>query len=140
MPPRKDGERRMNGIAGRSGGNRLCGTYDTTEYDGGPIKPKGMSQEQVLAWDEILGRLPQEALRKSDSYLLFELSGYVVASRKIMEQWLLDPADPDLAKVKNQITQKLQSLSGLFGLSPADRKRIQIATPKQEEDELSEFT
>lgn len=130
----------MNGIAGRSGGNRLCGTYDTSDYDGGPVKSKGMSEEQSAAWDEIVGRLPQEALRRCDSYLLFELSGYVVASRKIMEQWLLDPADPGIAKVKNQITQKLQSLSGLFGLSPADRKRIQIATPKEEEDELSEFT
>lgn len=129
----------MNGIAGRSGGTRLHGQFDPSEYDGGPVKSKGMSEAQSEAWDEIVARLPQEALRKCDSYLLFELSGYVVASRKIMQEWLLDPSDPGLAKIKNQITQKLQSLSGLFGLSPADRKRIQIATPKEEEDELSEF-
>jgi len=130
----------MNGISGRSGGGRLHGQFDPSDYDGGPEKCKGMSELQSDTWDEIIERLPQEALRKCDSYLLFELSGYVVASRKIMEQWLLDPADPDIARIKNQITQKLQSLSGLFGLSPADRKRIQIATPKEEEDELSEFT
>lgn len=130
----------MNGIAGRSGGGRLHGQFDTSEYDGGPIKCKGMSEAQSEAWDEVLSRLPQEALRKCDSYLLFELSGYIVASQKIMREWLLDPSDPNLAKIKNQIAQKIQSLSGLFGLSPADRKRIQLATPKEEEDELSEFT
>lgn len=130
----------MSGIAGRSGGGRLHGTYDTSEYDGGPVKPKGMSQAQSDAWDEVISRLPQEALRKCDSYLLFELSGYIVASQKVMGEWLIDPSDVVLAKIKNQTTQKIQSLSALFGLSPADRKRIQIATPKEEEDELTEFT
>jgi phage terminase small subunit len=99
-----------------------------------------MSQAQSDAWDEVISRLPQEALRKCDSYLLFELSGYIVASQKVMGEWLVDPSDVVLAKIKNQTTQKIQSLSALFGLSPADRKRIQIATPKEEEDELTEFT
>jgi phage terminase small subunit len=130
----------MNGIAGRSGGGRLHGQFDTSEYDGGPIKPKNMPQRQSEVWDEVLSRLPQEALRKCDSYLLFELSGYIVASQHIMSEWLLNPSNATLAKIKNQTTQKIQSLSALFGLSPADRKRIQIATPKEEEDELTEFT
>jgi hypothetical protein len=91
-------------------------------------------------WDEVLPLLPQEALRGRDVFLLYELTGIIAALRAINEEWLGKPADKDLRCAKMQYTQKLIQLSSILGLSPADRKRIQIDTPKQEEDELEEFT
>ena len=129
----------MNAIAGRSGGQRLMGNADTSQQDGGPQKPKGLPQVQSDVWDDIVPMLPADALRKRDVLILYELTGIIAALRQINCEWLLDPKDKDLRCAKMQYTQKLIQLSGLLGLSPADRKRIQIDTPKEEEDELEEF-
>jgi hypothetical protein len=67
------------------------------------------------------------------------LSSLIAGSRKLNQEWLLDPADRDIRTSYMQTLEKIRQLSGLFGLSPADRKRIQIAEPKEEQDDLAEF-
>ena len=129
----------MNAVAGRSGGQRLVGNHDTSVFDGGPKKPDWLSEIQSVAYDELLSQLPADALRKRDVHLLAELATYITAIRKINRAWEKDPADKDLRCAKTQYSQKVQQLSALFGLSPADRKRIQIDTPKEEIDDLEEF-
>lgn len=129
----------MTAVAGRSGGERLKGTYDASAFDGGPEKPTWLTQEQSSVWDEVIKQLPADALRKRDVHLLAELCGYVYAVRYINSQWARDPADKDLRCAKTQYTQKIQQISALFGLSPADRKRIQIDKPPEEKDDLDEF-
>lgn len=130
----------MNAVAGRSGGERLRGNFDASTPDGGPEKPSGMPEHQAKAWDELLQQLPAEALRKRDQHLLYELAGYIAALRQINWKWLAEPEDKDLRCAKTQYTEKVRQLSALFGLSPADRKRIQIDSPKEEKDDLEEFT
>ena len=130
----------MNAVAGRSGGERLRGNFDTSAPDGGPQKPKGMPEHQSQAWDELIEQLPVDALRKRDVHLLYELAGYVAALRQINWKWLAEPEDKDLRCAKTQYTEKVRQLSALFGLSPADRKRIQIDKPLEEKDDLEEFT
>jgi phage terminase small subunit len=115
------------------------GNADTSTPDGGPDKPKGLPQVQSDVWDEIVPMLPGDALRQRDAFILYELTGIIAALRQINGEWLLDPKDKDLRCAKMQYMQKLIQLSGLLGLSPADRKRIQIDTPKEEKDELDEF-
>lgn len=129
----------MNAVAGRSGGERLRGTYDTSAFDGGPVKPTWLTKEQSEVWEEVIRQLPADALRKRDVHLLAELCGYVCAVRYINYKWARDPADKDLRCAKTQYTQKIQQISALFGLSPADRKRIQIDKPIEEVDDLAEF-
>ncbi len=129
----------MVAVEGKSGGARLHGNFDTSRPDGLPEKPRNMTEAQSQAWDKLMEQLPAEALRKIDEYLLFELTGYIVALSKMNQEWLANPADKDLRMAKIQYTQKVKQLSCDFGLSPADRKRIQIAAPQEESDELSEF-
>jgi|694.fasta_scaffold49828_2 hypothetical protein len=129
----------MGGITGRSGGARNRGNFDLSEQDGLPEKPTSMSEAQGEVWDELMDQLPLEALRKIDRHLLFLLSSLIAGSRKLNQEWLLDPADRDIRTSYMQTLEKIRQLSGLFGLSPADRKRIQIAEPKEEQDDLAEF-
>ncbi len=131
----------MNGVQGRSGGARhIAGNPDKTPEDAGPQKPKGMPVEQAKAWDMIVAALPESSLRQIDAILLFTLSAYVAAVKKINKAFLKNPADPDIRQAYNQYNQKIIQLSTVFGLSPADRKRIAIGDgPKAEEDDLKEL-
>jgi phage terminase small subunit len=129
----------MPGTPTRSGGARLVGNHDNSTPDGGPVRPHWLTEKQQKIWDEILPTLPEEALRKRDQHLLAELVSYIAAIRRINIEFDENPADKDLRCSRTQYTQKIQQISALFGLSPADRKRIQLETPKEEEDELTEF-
>jgi len=129
----------MPGTIGNSGGGRLRGDHDPTEHDGGPVKP-AMSERESEAWDELLEMLPSEALRKIDVFIVREAVDYTLMLAKIRQDLHDNPADKDLRCAKTQYTEKLLKLSGLLGMSPADRKRIQIAQPKEKEDDLSEFS
>lgn len=130
----------MNAVAGRSGGERLRGNFDTTEYDGGPKKPDGLPQAISDEWDYIVPLLPAEALRRIDVLLLRQLCGYSAAWKISEQEWILKPTDKDIRCAMTQYTEKMRQLSGQFGLSPADRKRLQLALPKEEKDDLEEFT
>jgi hypothetical protein len=129
----------MPGTIGNSGGGRLRGDYDASDYDGGPVKPS-MSERESQAWDELIAMLPREALRKIDVFVLREAVDYTLMLGKIRQELHDSPAGKDLRCAKTQYTEKLLKLSGLLGMSPADRKRIQIAQPKEKEDDLSEFS
>lgn len=131
----------MNGVKGRSGGARhIAGNPDKTQEDGGPKKPKGMPVAQAQAWDMIVSALPESSLREIDSILLFTLSSYVAAVKKINKAFLQNPADPDIRQAYNQYNQKIIQLSTVFGLSPADRKRIAIGDgPKEDDDDLKKL-
>ena len=128
----------MTGLKGHSGGARHHGMFDTSSPDGMPKKPAGMTELQALVWDELLEQLPTEALRRIDSHMLFGLTALIARMRKINSDFVLSD-DKEIRASFLQTFDKLIKASGHFGLSPADRKRIQIAQPEKEEDELEEF-
>jgi len=130
--------RAMAGSAGRSGGARLHGTFDVSAQDGLPKKPASMTELQSQVWDEMMEQLPLEALRKIDAHMLYGLTALVAKMRTLNGEFQHSD-DRDIRTSFLQTFDKLIKASGHFGLSPADRKRIQIAKPEEEEDQLEEF-
>lgn len=130
----------MAGQPGRSGGLRdnLYG-HDLTPSDGGPVKPSGLLKKVSDEFDRLLKRLPVEALREVDSYLLVELATLIVGMEQLNTDWLANPSDKDIRTSYMQALDKIMQLSNKYGLTPADRKRIKIVDPKQPEDDLKEF-
>lgn len=136
----------MAGKPGRSGGARhgagnrsIKDGKDLTKIDGGPIQPKGLTAEQKKVWNDIVACLPDGTMKKVDAALLQVLSAYICAMRKLNKQFLLDPADKDIRQGFNQCSQKILQISAVVGLSPADRKRIQLGDVGEEDDELKKF-
>jgi len=135
----------MAGRPGRSGGARnksnraIKDGKDLVDTKGGPVKPKGLTVEQQKVWDDIVSSLPTETMKKADSALLQILSAYICAMRKLNRSFLLDPADADIRQAFNQCSQKILQISAVVGLSPADRKRIQLGGGSEEEDDLKKF-
>ncbi len=130
----------MPGTIGNSGGGRLRGDHDPTEYDGGPVKPLDLSDSVSKRWDVLLEQLPKEALRQVDVYNIRQAAVFSVLLESIEKQLEEKPSDKDLRCAYTQYSEKFIKLSGHLGMSPADRKRIQIAQPKEKEDDLSEFS
>lgn len=130
----------MAGVAGRSGGPRET-SYgeDLTPRDDGPVKPPGLLERVEKQFDLLLKRLPAEALREIDSYLLAEMSTLLVGLEYLKNSWLADPADKEVRTAYMQSLEKLMQLSAKYGLTPADRKRIKLVEAQPAEDDLKEF-
>lgn len=135
----------MVGKPGRSGGARHTGNRsikdgkDLAKSDGGPVQPKGLTAEQKKVWDDIVACLPDGTMKKVDAALLQILSAYICAMRKLNKLFLNDPGDKDIRQGFNQCAQKILQISAVVGLSPADRKRIQLGDGNNEDDDLKKF-
>lgn len=124
----------MVGTAGRSGGNRQNG-IDRTKPNGGPVKPQDLASEVDPIWDELLGQLPSHALRAIDVHELRLLCETLLMSRRLAEQVRLDPADHKAGRLLLNVVDRIHRMSAAFGLSPADRKRLDIEADELDEDD-----
>jgi phage terminase small subunit len=128
----------MTGSFGRSGGNRRFVGKDGSKQDGGPVKPSGLSEQASSKWDELIGQLPHHELRRIDVHQLEILVGLVLEAKRLLEMLAANPADHPTRRLHLSTCQHISRLSSQFGLSPADRKRIDVE-PEPEIDELEEF-
>lgn len=109
----------------RSGGNREIG-HDSTEFDGGPIRPKTLPPEIARKFDELMAQLPRHILRKIDVHELKLLSELLHLADQLGETVRLDPTDHKSGRLFMNCCDRIHRLSAAFGLNPTDRRRMQI--------------
>jgi hypothetical protein len=118
----------------RSGGNRKLGT-DRSDQDGGPRKPDGMPDGWNAKWDELLEQLPQHVLRRIDGHKLKALVTLLQHEIELSRMLAEDPHDDKSRRLYLQTVQAIHRESSLFGLSPADRKRLDLVSDPFDDDE-----
>lgn len=123
----------------RSGGDRRSKGEDPFPQDGKPQPPKGLSAAERRAWDEMLAFLPPVILRRVDAVQLAILVRLIIRERALGDVCRRDPADLPASRAHLGVVQAISRLSVQFGLSPADRRRIRIDQPVEEESVFSEL-
>ncbi len=113
----------MTGTTGRSGGNRNLGD-DGTAIDGTPEPPEGRSKAFYAKWSSLLPTLPAQSLRRVDAVQLAILVEQLVEIDELTTHIESEPADLKARSLRLRICQQVGRMSAQFGLSPADRKRL----------------
>ena len=127
----------MVGTPGRSGGDRTAGDIDPTLPDGGPYKPN-MITEVAAKWDELLPQLHKPSLRAVDVHELRTLCELLVCKDTLAAATLADPLDSRTGNLFLKVVDRIHKLSAVFGLNPADRKRLK-QEPVQVSDAAEEW-
>jgi len=126
----------MPGAPNRTG-HFATGT-DTTQADGLPQMPPGISAPAAAKWEQLLEQLPRPALRSIDCHQLRILAELLALVDAQTTAAAANPTDPKLSRTLLQTAQHVHRLSSCFGLTPADRARLNI--PEDEgPDELQMF-
>lgn len=128
---------KMTGTSGRSGGSRVV-SVDRTLADGLPELPMGQSNAFNSKWSEVLSQLPKDALRKIDVHQLAILCHLLNHAEQLAALLESDPSDHKARRLFLQTGQSVNRLSAQFGLSIADRSRLNIE-PQREKDVFEEF-
>ncbi len=126
----------MGGVG--SGGNRMGNGIDTTPEDGLPECRPDAPQDVIDAFNYYRERVAPSNLRLADAALLEQLATLSVLADKLQQVINDDPLDHKASGVYLRVAAQMTRLSGLFGLSPGDRKRLSMKTD-EEKDDLSEF-
>ncbi len=118
----------------RSGGNRWL-KHDRSENNGPPVKPMGMTDAWNAKWDELMKQLPQHELRKVDVHQLKSLVTLLLHEQELSAILAKDPFDDRKRRLYLQTVASIGRLSAMFGLSVADRKRLDVAPPPTDDDD-----
>lgn len=121
-----------------SGGNRTTFGTDKSKKDGMPVCSEDAPLDVQVRFDQLLKLIPAQAFRKIDTVLLERLAFYELHAQKLQHLIDRDPTDFKASGVLLRVTEQLMRLSGLFGLSPADRRRINLEV-EEEEDEFTQW-
>jgi len=119
----------MGGIG--SGANQN-GHTDGSAQDGLPQKPGGLNKACSDCWDDLLSQIPKGILRTVDGIQLETLTKLVVQGRALSQIAMANPSGIATNRAWLANADIVRKLSGLFGLSPTDRKRMDITAPKIE--------
>ena len=125
----------MAGTAGRSGGNREL-SADRSAHDGLPEPPQGRTDAFYAKWASLLADLPASELRRIDGVQLAILVDQLIEIDQLGAMIEADPSDLKSRSLRLRVSQQVARLSAQFGLSPADRKRLNF-DPPEVEDEFS---
>jgi hypothetical protein len=122
----------------RSGGDRSLST-DKTPNDGPPIKPDNMTARAQDKWGELLEQIPTCLLRQIDVHQLRLLAELLAQSDALAERIEDAPSDDKATRLYLATIDRVARLSGMFGLSPNDRKRSQLEPAPEDDATLAEL-
>lgn len=122
----------MAGTSGRSGGSRELGA-DRSEPDGIPSPPTGRTDVFYSKWGSLLNDLPANELRRIDGVQLAILTQQLVEIDELDEMIEANPSDLKIRSLRLRVSQQVARISAQFGLSPADRKRLNFEPPEEED-------
>ena len=120
----------MVSVHGRSGANLRESGCDPFPQDGPPQCPEELSDAAKAKWELILSQFPNEALRAIDVHQLAILSNLL----ERFDELIAMPAD-DLAagRLLLATAAHIHRLSAAYGLTPADRQRLNIDVEIQDD-------
>lgn len=132
--------------------HKLHGTYrkdrhkgradEGTQFEGAPVKPRGMTQEEQKVWKRIIDCLPRSVLASADAMELEAACKWWVRHEQLLKLSKRYASDFDTAEKLERRAAKAWGITdrilSRFGMTPADRTKIR--TPKKGTDNpLSEF-
>jgi len=117
----------MVGVPHRSGGNRSTLGTDPAPRDAGPVADGSLTDAERDTFFELVGRLPTGVLRAVDSYQLAALARLIEREKWVAVAVANDPENLQLARLQVSIIGQLSRCSAMFGLSPADRRRLSLS-------------
>ncbi len=123
----------MVGIPHRSGGNRSTLGADPAPRDAGPVADGSLTDAERDTFFELVSRLPTGVLRAVDSYQLAALTRLIERERWVAVAVANDPENLQLARLQIGIISQLSRCSAMFGLSPADRRRLSLSPDESAE-------
>jgi phage terminase small subunit len=124
----------MPGTKGRSGGSRKLGA-DRSSPDSGPVMPFGLTEAVQAKWREIVSQIPGGVLRRIDCHQIKLLAELLAGADDLSRQIQADPQNDRARRLFLQSIDRIQRLSALFGLSPADRMRLKIEAEETKGDD-----
>lgn len=119
----------------RSGGDRVANGQDTFPRDGMPSRPLDLTKEEQELWTVLMSQIPNEFLRRVDSHQIKTLCELLAAKDRVAKAMKNDPEDMRIVRTYINVSQQLNRLSALYGLSPLDRRRMKIETEQSGDDE-----
>ena len=128
----------MAGTPGRSGGNRNMGS-DRTPFDGLPEPPSDRSEAFYRKWAAIVPDLPVQSLRRIDAVQVAILIEQLVEIDELTKHIEANPGDLKSRSLRLRVSQQVSRLSSQFGLSPADRNRLNFEQPSDESDPFDDY-
>lgn len=123
----------MAGTLGRSVGSREL-SADRSVHDGLPEPPKDRTDAFYLKWAALLADLPAIELRRIDAVQLGILVDQLIEIDQLGAMIEVDPSDLKARSLRLRVSQQVARLSAQFGLSPADRKRLNFEPIAKEDD------
>jgi hypothetical protein len=118
----------------RSGGDRVANGEDTFPRDGLPSRPMDLTKDQSQIWSDLMSQLPNEILRRVDSHNLKTMVILLWTRDQLAKVVTGDPQDlRSIAKLVS-VSQQINRLSGQYGLSPIDRRRMKLAQVDNSDD------
>jgi len=114
----------MPGTPNRAG-HFAAGT-DTTQADGLPQMPPGISAPAAVKWEQLLDRLSMPALRTIDCHELRILCELLAVVDGQTTTAVANPTGPKLTRIMLKTAQQSHRLSAFFGLTPSDRSRLHL--------------
>lgn len=128
----------MVGTVGRSGGDRKTQVVDSGAKGEPPKKPIGLRGEVSSHWDSLISMLAKNELALIDVFELRILSNLLAQSDKLEETIANDPSDLKSGRLYLSVFKEIHRLSSVFGLNPADRKRLGVKD-EEEHDPFLEY-
>lgn len=129
----------MAGGRGRSGRKPAEPRADVIPDDGGPKCPKEANKRVQQKWALIVSQLPNGVLRRIDGHQLLILCHLLAGVDELTAAIDSDPLDNQSRRTLLQYSDRVNKLSAMFGLSPADRMRIKVGDNPAAKDELDEW-
>lgn len=129
----------MVGSNGRSGGDRTISQCDTSPVDGGPQCPSDLPESVAGKWRSIVEQIPAGALREIDGHQLRILCELLHGADVLAEQVRADCMNDKARRMYLQTCDRVNRLSAQFGLSPMDRRRVNLQPAESEWDEVDKW-
>lgn len=119
--------------------DRHGGRLDAFMDSGLPTPPFKLSDDERWAWNLACNHLPPSAICEMDSLALYGLVKFYGRWLKLMQYAEGNPQDLQGSAMAIGAWKQVSQMLGRFGMTPADRAKIQMEPLGEDESEEREF-
>lgn len=119
----------------RSGGDRVANGQDSFPQDGLPSRPMDLAKDEMEVWSQLIDQIPNDLLRRVDAHNLKTICELICLKDRLGKSMKSDPEDMRYVAKYLSACQQINRLSGQYGLSPIDRRRMKLEPQEAEEQD-----
>lgn len=110
------------------------------QFDGEPVKPRGMDADAGKLWDRIVPQLVKRGVVKQiDTALLVMTCEVWALYRAAMKAAIADPVSKDARCAVLGYASQFDKLASHCGLNPMDRAKLSVPPKSEDEDDIEGF-